>query len=824
MSSDETTALNFLLKWRPQGSWVLSSIHPETSKVTTRTFKPESQAAALQWLNENNGKNNLYFHVNTTTKDLSIKANKGVMESGDWLHIDVDPAEGKDIKEEQESALAKLTHKLPNGIPPPTVIIFSGGGYQGFWKLKTPVVVGGDIKKCEDFELYNKRLEQVFDADRCHNIDRIMRLPGTVNIPTITKLKKGRVRVNAELLVFDESRVYDISDFKKAREVQVKGSAGGDYGIKVNISGNTPPIMDLNELDKHCAEGKKLSPTVKMIISQGKDVDNPKEGDNSRSAWVFHVVCAMVNAGIPDDIIFSVLTDPEYKISESIIEKRGAVEKYAIRQIKRAKEHKEADWLAEMNERHAVIGNMGGKCRVIQEIEDPVLGRVKLTISSFPDIKNRYQHIKVQAGVDKDDQPVFAPKGNVWLGSKNRRQFDEIRFMPDGDRDGIYNLWQGFNFHPKPGNWELLSEHLLENICNSNAEYYDYLIKWMARGIQQPATAGEVAVVFRGGKGVGKGVVAKHYGKLFGRHALHIGSSKHLVGNFNAHLRDAVFLFADEAFFAGDRGSESVLKMLITEDSIPIEAKGIDVEVCPNYIHLMMAANEDHVIRASGDERRYFALDVKDYKKQDAKYFKAINTQMEEGGYEAFLFDLQNIDLEGFQVRDVPQTEELENQKMQSLSIPEDWWFGKLTRGFVLDNDKEWSRRVLGKKFQADFLKYASDWELRGKERGGATKLGIFIKKVCPHRTSFQGRYDDYVDDGQGGVIPEKATGTFYDFGTLEQARKAWENLMGLKDYVWEIDGTDAEPDPELPPTPPADETEEERLKREKDEDNIADF
>ena len=37
-----------------------------------------------------------------------------------------------------------------------------------------------------------------------------------------------------------------------------------------------------------------------------------------------------------------------------------------------------------------------------------------------------------------------------------------------------------------------------------------------------------------------------------GQHALKISNAKHLVGNFNSHLRDCVFLFADEAFFAGD--------------------------------------------------------------------------------------------------------------------------------------------------------------------------------------------------------------------------------------------------------------------------------
>ena len=53
-------------------------------------------------------------------------------------------------------------------------------------------------------------------------------------------------------------------------------------------------------------------------------------------------------------------------------------------------------------------------------------------------------------------------------------------------------------------------------------------------------------------------------------------NAKHLVGHFNAHLQHCSVLFADEAFFAGDRSHESVLKGLITEETLLIEPKGVD--------------------------------------------------------------------------------------------------------------------------------------------------------------------------------------------------------------------------------------------------------
>ena len=97
--------------------------------------------------------------------------------------------------------------------------------------------------------------------------------------------------------------------------------------------------------------------------------------------------------------------------------------------------------------------------------------------------------------------------------------------------------------------------HIRSNVCQGNQQYYVYLLGWMARLVQKPNQTGEVAIVLRGGKGVGKSFFAKHFGKLFGRHYLEVSNSSHLVGNFNAHLRDTVLLFADEAFYANDKNT-----------------------------------------------------------------------------------------------------------------------------------------------------------------------------------------------------------------------------------------------------------------------------
>jgi hypothetical protein len=587
------------LKWlRPEGPWTLTAIPPDRGPTRTATFGPDTEDKAFRWLEQQTSDElNIYFMVNPARSRLTSKAKKEDVEELSWLHVDIDPKKGEDPAEARADALKKLQRFTP----PPSLIIDSGGGLQGFWRLDEALYIGGNIPAAEEAEAYNQQLEIMLGGDSCHNCDRIMRLPGTINRPNEKKRKAGRTPRLAAVLERHDDRVYSLGEFTAAPRVQ--SDDGGISAPAVKISGNLPRLKDLDELPE------AVTQRTRMLIVQGDDPDDQLRY-SSRSEVTFAVCCELVRAGCDDDTIAAVLLDPDFGISGHTLAQKRSVE-YAARQIERAREEVEEPMLRKLNERHAVISDIGGKCRIISEVVDQNLAKPRKRISkqSFEDFRNRYMNIKVQTGQTKEGNPVYSPAGKWWLEHPMRRQFDTLVFAPGREPEGAYNLWQGFACEAIPGtNHEPFLEHLRVNICSGNEEHYTYLIRWMARAVQNPGEQGHVAVILRGGRGAGKGTVAQVFGSLWGRHFLHISSAKHLVGQFNAHLRDCAVLFADEAFFAGDKQHESVLKTLVTEDTIIVEGKGLDAEVSPNYVHLIMASNDQWVVPAGADERRYYIL------------------------------------------------------------------------------------------------------------------------------------------------------------------------------------------------------------------------
>ena len=123
-------------------------------------------------------------------------------------------------------------------------------------------------------------------------------------------------------------------------------------------------------------------------------------------------------------------------------------------------------------------------------------------------------------------------------------------------------------------------------------------------------------------KGTGKGILGRALVKAFGAHGLQLLQRSQLTGKFNAHHALMRLPFSDEAVRPDRVEDDNVLKGMITEDTIQIEAKGVDIMTMRNPMKVMLASNNQKIVQASEDERRYAVFEVSTTRRQQHAYFR----------------------------------------------------------------------------------------------------------------------------------------------------------------------------------------------------------
>jgi phage/plasmid-associated DNA primase len=316
----------------------------------------------------------------------------------------------------------------------------------------------------------------------------------------------------------------------------------------------------------------------------------------------------------------------------------------------------------------------------------------------------------------------------------------------------------------------------------------------MADMVQHPAKQGEVAIVMRGPEGCGKGTLVKALLRIFGQHGFAISNATHLTGRFNGHLRDCVLLFADEAFYAGDKSHIGVLKSLVTEPYLTIEAKYANPIQTRNYLHVIMASNEDWVVPASLRSRRWLVLDVSEARVGDLSYFKAIYDELDAGGHAAMLHDLLNRDISKSNLRSVPITDALQEQRKRSVDTITAWWLDCLHRGYVFasrlgleDHWQKWHDFLTTEVLFVSYTQYCREHGERhplSRELFGRWMASIGAKRERRRNQAVGEHLVEATVDGRSFRIPELNKHDFptgYAFGTLDEARAAFCSWSGLK-------------------------------------------
>lgn len=233
------------------------------------------------------------------------KAKKTDIAAIEFCLADLDP--NKD--EKSEAAKARYLQQLETFEPKPTAIVDSGNGIQCLWRLAQRIELSSDSATViEDVEARIKAIIVRLGAEPgTQNIDRILRLPGTTNLPNETKRKAGRVPCPTALIGFNGVSyaldAFPLPDGEHHARQETEDVAHGEGGDK-----------------------------LERIIRCGENGEF--KGDRSRAVW--WVVCEMLRQNCVDTAIVSTLLDRANKISDHV-NTQAKPREYAERQVAEAR-------------------------------------------------------------------------------------------------------------------------------------------------------------------------------------------------------------------------------------------------------------------------------------------------------------------------------------------------------------------------------------------------------------------------------------------------------------------------------------------------------
>lgn len=424
----------------------------------------------------------------------------------------------------------------------------------------------------------------------------------------------------------------------------------------------------------------------------------------------------------------------------------------------------------ELNKQYALVSIGAGAMIVRERADGPIDDRIRLLSPAAFKLKLANQFVGRKTAAE------------AWLASPGRRDYDGVEFYPDPENaagtPGYLNLWHGFSVEPmrKPNGYSVLADHMFTNVCGGDQELYRWLFGWFAHMVQRPRERPGTAVVLRGPQGVGKTKIGEAFGSLLTSHYALVSDPRYVVGQFNAHMAKCLLLQADEAVWAGDKKAEGRLKSLVTEKHQMIEQKGVDSIQMPNYVRLLMTSNEGWVVPAGKDERRFCVLDVGTAAAQNYEYFAELDDELEAGGREALLYDLLNFDLSTVNVRSIPRTGALLEQKVRSLDSVENWWLERLIAGMVTHKHDRWDMTIASDALFDDYVSAAEKIGVRRKSE--QTVFAMKLRRLVPRLE----RKRLTIPDSDNVTVRRTWC---YVLPPLEACRAAFEEAVGQQ-IEWE--------------------------------------
>lgn len=659
-----------------------------------------------------------------------------------------------------------LPSKWP--IAPHVLVSSSRGKYHAYWLLQstTDLVLWTDTQA---------RLAAFFKSDpKVIDAPRVLRLPGFWHLKGTPSLVKTVSTVDADAAFADRLELADLiaaheCDYQAPTQRAERGKPDavpeGGYDKLADVARARAYIASLDPSNYEAFQDADLYVAACMLkdyaLSFEKSLELLKElNERAADPWPYSKLVEKVKnsrrygqntAGAKS----APAAEDEFE-TETSEDWPPAENKQKVMRLERVT-------LDTMDDYFAFV-NTGGKPAIAYWAPGAIDKKSRVVeFWSVPNFKqmlsNKTVDLKVQ-GTDGNGKPktmITRRKiAELWLDSKKRRTYDGVDLVREqpSDHPESFNIWRGYGFEPRAGDWSLMRAHIKDVIANAKPERAGYITNWIAWGLQHPELPSEVALILKSkAHGTGKGALLRAVRRLYGSHGLQVARTDLLTGRFTGHLATACFVFVDEMTLANKQESMK-LNSLLTEDVHIIEPKGITAFPVKNHLKVAAASNQDHVVLVSGSDRRFQIFEVSDKRARDSHYFDRLQKQMDAGGYEAMLHDLLELDLGEWHPRQMIADDK---QTEQVASAAEDKWLaGYLESGFL-------DHQVLG----------------RG---GNVVEASAFYEHARRTNRALAGWTDyDFATYLKGwGVTLKRSNGAKRTFPPLADMRAAW-----MKKFPW---------------------------------------
>ena len=603
----------------------LVAIHPEGLQVPAGGHFGSDATAAERWARDYNALGwGVYWTVNAVRPGLHKKPCKDDITAVRFAHVDIDDT--LDVA------------PLLSFDPPPSAIICSGNGLQPIWR----------VTGVEDVEPINLALAAALGGDHCHNVDRLLRLPGLTNWPSPIKARKGRVPVEAVMLMDDTGVTYSEGDLPRAEPLSRPGVP------EVDVAGWEPVALD------DVAMPDSVRSMCRHVMPDGE-----------RSEHVAACCAALARSGVSATNIMGLLMCAENEGLHPHIAAQADPERQALRKVQMALSHAPA----------ALLGDMAA---TIPEGARPVPAVARAEVARGPIAFDKqialFDGCTYISSVDRiatpDGQMLNASRFNAAYGGRRYyldaacekwvreawtaylqneayapRTAHGVCFRPECEPGALvsdeglllHNLWQPIETARALGDVSPFLDLMTRMLPDGHDR--EVLLHWMASLVRNPGKKFMWAPVVQGTQGNGKTTLLEILEHCVGRRYSYRPAVAKMVSgrsNFNGWLAGKLLIGMEEIYVPNRRAFLEELKPYITNATVTVEAKGVDEMQIDNRANFLMLTNHLEAIPINGTDRRYAILfcaqQSADALLRDGMtegYFRQFHAWLRAGGFEA---------------------------------------------------------------------------------------------------------------------------------------------------------------------------------------------